>query len=240
MLETGLKLFNSIIANRIKKALSAHPVMFPIQDAFLPNKNIEDSLQILNEVISDANRHDKELHVVYLDLKRAFDRAEFWMSELALKKIGLPENIIRVISDITKDASRSVLTTEGLTDEWMLECGVPQGEVLSPLRFVAIMDMLAIWLAERANGKNPFKGHYGYKMEKVKEGRKQCPSTAPQTSWDRFHMSSPPNVFARFFCDDIVLIDKTCEEVQDMLGVVNEFMRFIGIPINAKKIKILL
>ncbi|KAK3260368.1 hypothetical protein CYMTET_21442 [Cymbomonas tetramitiformis] len=40
MLETGLKLFNTIIANRIKVSLNRHPILFPIQDAFLPNKNI--------------------------------------------------------------------------------------------------------------------------------------------------------------------------------------------------------
>ena len=84
MLETGLKLFNTIIANRIKASLNRHPIFFPIQDAFLPNRNIDDSLHILNEVISDANRFDKELHIVYLDLKQAFDRAEFWMSNIAL------------------------------------------------------------------------------------------------------------------------------------------------------------
>ena len=81
----------------------------------------------MNEVISDANRYDKELHIVYLDLKQAFDRAEFWMSNIALEKMGFPEKIIRVVSNITEDASRTVLTEDGLTDEWSLQCGVPQG-----------------------------------------------------------------------------------------------------------------
>ena len=125
MLETGLKLFNTIIANRIKASLNKHPIFFPIQDAFLPNRNIDDSLHILNEVISDANRFDKELHIVYLDLKQAFDRAEFWMSNIALEKLGFPEKIIKVVSNITENASRAVLTEDGLTDEWSLECGVP-------------------------------------------------------------------------------------------------------------------
>ncbi|KAK3242335.1 hypothetical protein CYMTET_47954 [Cymbomonas tetramitiformis] len=150
---------------------------------------------------------------------------EFWMSKLALEKIGLPENIITIISDITSEASRSVLTSEGMTDEWMLECGVPQGEVLSPLRFVAIMDILAIWLAERANGKNPMKQTYGYALEKPRDATRNPGATSPQKNRKWLNMNSPPNIFARFFCDDIILIGKSREEVQDMLGVINEFMR---------------
>ena len=34
-----------------------------------------------------------------------------------------------------------------------------------------------------------------------------------------------------------MLVGKTKDEVQDMLGIVNEFMSFIGIPINVKKSK---
>ncbi|KAK3266126.1 hypothetical protein CYMTET_25229 [Cymbomonas tetramitiformis] len=237
MLETGLKLFNTIIANRLKTILNTHPILFPIQDAFLPNKNIDDSLQILNEVISDANRYDKDLHVVYLDLKQAFDRAEFWMSDLALRKLGFPPQIISIISDITNDASRMVLTEEGLTDEWSLECGVPQGEVLSPLRFVAVMDILAIWLAKRANGANPSGTTYGYELHSERHRPDKPGNDVTLPSQNLLEKDTPLNIFARFFCDDIMLVGKTKNEVQDMLGIVNEFMSFIGIPINVKKYK---
>eukprot|EP00854_Cymbomonas_tetramitiformis_P034530 gene34530-biopygen32818 len=55
------------------------------------------------------------------------------MSNLALDKLGFPKEITEIISNITDEATRTVLTEEGLTDEWSLECGVLQGEVLSPL-----------------------------------------------------------------------------------------------------------
>ena len=130
-----------------------------------------------------------------------------------------------------------VLTEEGLTDEWSLECGVPQGEVLSPLRFVAIMDILAIWLAKRANGANPTGASYGYKLQPTHQKRGGLSDGVYQPTPNMLDTEAPLSIFARFFCDDILLIGKTKEEVQDMLGVVNEFMTFIDIPINVKKSK---
>ena len=88
----------------------------------------------------------------FLDLKQAFERVEPWASDLALERLGIPASVRDIFNTLDTSSSRRLATRDGLSDEWRLECGVPQGEVASPFRFIALMDMLAAWLQKKKNG----------------------------------------------------------------------------------------
>ena len=149
MLETGLKLLTSCVATRIMKVLQRRQIFAPVQFAFLPDVNILDPLKMVEQIQNEARTHNNELHQVFLDLTQAFDRLEFWASDVAITRLGFSDKIKNLLNNLTESSERTVITKDGNTESWTLKCGIPQGEVLSPLRFISIMDMLASWILQR-------------------------------------------------------------------------------------------
>ena len=99
------------------------------------------------------------------------------------------------------DANESITTMDGITDPWKLACGIPQGEVLSPLRFVALMDILGIWLMRRCHGENPEHKEIGYSLD-----------------------SNPSlTIFSRLFCDDILLITDDKDDIDAKMTFMQMF-----------------
>ena len=229
MLETGLKLMTHLIGNRITKCMSENPRFAPIQHAFLPGSNIMDAVHIVELTQERARMENVPIHQLFLDLTQAYDRLEFWASKMALDRLGLPVRVVEFFTKLDTGSTRNVATVDGVTTDWDYECGVPQGEVLSPLRFIAVMDMLATWLTLRCNGANPSGKRMGFAIRKPHD-KVRCPNPALAGKSDE-----ELRAFASMYCDDIWLVTDSAGDMQDLLGVVSEFMSTLGIPINGKK-----
>ena len=229
MLETGLKLLTSCIMNRIQDSMTRTPVLCPTQSAFLPGSNIRDLTRLVETAQKSARDEKRELHMGFLDLKQAFERVEPWASDLALERLGIPASVRDIFNTLDTSSSRRLATRDGLSDEWRLECGVPQGEVASPFRFIALMDMLAAWLQIRCEGHNPTGAKMGFpfKLADFTRRSKILPWATQEQRTVRGH--------SFFFCDDICLMASSHQELQDMVAVVSEFMQIVGIPLNAQK-----
>ena len=176
-----------------------------------------------------ARKNGRELHQVFMDLTQAFDRLEFWAGDLAMERLNFPDQLQNLMNNLNQNSEREVITRDGTTESWTLECGVPQGEVLSPLRFIAVMDMLATWITKRCQGHNPKNKKYGYRLTPVNSKQmNQLAQIEPS-------ISQEIRIIGNMFCDDIQLTTETFEDMQDLVGIVQEFMGTFGIPINANK-----
>lgn len=228
MLETGLKLFTQILANRITKLLSENQIYAPTQYAFLPQKTIMDPLRLIEAAQSSARNQSKEIHHTFMDLTQAFDRLEYWASDLALHRMKYPTKFKKLIQNLNTDSNRCIITTDGNTTPWKLQCGVAQGEVLSPIRFITVMDMLATWLAMRANKCNPKEKQMGYDISPKTTRHRQSVHTSK-------NKVLKPILSSLLYCDDIALTTDNFDDMQDLVGVISEFMSTFGIQINNKK-----
>ena len=237
MLESGLKMLTSILATRINEILRKDPVYNPVQFAFLPGRNIMDPLHIIENVQSNARTNNAEIHQTFLDLTQAFDRLEFWASDLAIKRMNYPQKFTNLIDNLNTDSERKIITKDGITTPWKLECGVAQGEVLSPIRFITLMDMLATWITIRSNKQNPTNKIIGYQMKhKAANQHKAKLKTTSQETIDQPPYNKLPTVITvLMYCDDLVITTDNFEDMQDLIGVISEFMNTFGIPINNKK-----
>lgn len=104
MLESGLKMLTSILATRINEILRKDPIYNPVQFAFLPGRNIMDPLHIIENVQSNARTNNAEIHQTFLDLTQAFDRLEFWASDLAIKRMNYPQKFTNLIDNLNTDS----------------------------------------------------------------------------------------------------------------------------------------
>uniref|UniRef100_A0A3B3HUS4 ribonuclease H n=1 Tax=Oryzias latipes TaxID=8090 RepID=A0A3B3HUS4_ORYLA len=84
----------------------------------------------------------KELHCVFVDLEKAYDRVpreELWY---CMRSSGVAEKYVRVVQDMYERSMTVVRCAVGQTEEFKVEVGLHQGSALSPFLFAMLMDRL--------------------------------------------------------------------------------------------------
>ncbi|KAK3524328.1 hypothetical protein QTP70_028059, partial [Hemibagrus guttatus] len=85
----------------------------------------------------------RELHCVFVDLEKAYDRVpreELWY---CMRKSGVAEKYVRVVQDMYERSRTVVRCAVGQTEEFKVEVGLHQGSTLSPFLFAIVMDQLS-------------------------------------------------------------------------------------------------
>ncbi|KAK3559672.1 hypothetical protein QTP86_013919, partial [Hemibagrus guttatus] len=109
----------------------------------MPRKSTTDAifpLRILMEKYRDGQR---ELHCVFVDLEKVYDRVpreELWY---CMRKSGVAEKYVRVVQDMYERSRTVVRCAVGQTEEFKVEVGLHQGSALSPFLFAIVMDQLS-------------------------------------------------------------------------------------------------
>ncbi|KAK3540325.1 hypothetical protein QTP70_029588, partial [Hemibagrus guttatus] len=85
----------------------------------------------------------RELHCVFVDLEKAYDRVpreELWY---CMRKSGVAEKYVRVVQDMYERSRTVVRCAVGQTEEFKVEVELHQGSALSPFLFAIVMDQLS-------------------------------------------------------------------------------------------------
>ncbi|KAK3529353.1 hypothetical protein QTP70_029338, partial [Hemibagrus guttatus] len=132
-----MKLWERVVEARLRKVVE----ICEQQYGFMPRKSTTDvALRILMEKYRDGQR---ELHCVFVDLEKAYDRApreELWY---CMRKSGVAEKYVRVVQDMYERSRTVVRCAVGQTEEFKVEVGLHQGSALSPFLFAIVMDQLS-------------------------------------------------------------------------------------------------
>ncbi|KAK3548808.1 hypothetical protein QTP70_020691 [Hemibagrus guttatus] len=98
------------------------------------------TLEMVKQQYRDGQR---ELHCVFVDLEKAYDRVpreELWY---CMRKSGVAEKYVRVVQDMYERSRTVVRCAVGQTEEFKVEVGLHQGSALSPFQFAIVMDQLS-------------------------------------------------------------------------------------------------
>ena len=125
------KIFERIIYNRINSIL----------DKFIPDyqygfrKKRGSADQLLRFISSIQDAKNKKLHVgiLFLDIKKAFDRVDRNLLLSLLYGKGIRGKCLRAIQNIVNVESIRVLLNQRISKEFTTKEGTPQGGILSPL-----------------------------------------------------------------------------------------------------------
>ncbi|KAK3574486.1 hypothetical protein QTP86_008088 [Hemibagrus guttatus] len=108
---------------------------------------LPDDWETTAEVIRETGRKyrdgQRELHCVFVDLEKAYDRVpreELWY---CMRKSGVAEKYVRVVQDMYERSRTVVRCAVGQTEEFKVEVGLHQGSALSPFLFAIVMDQLS-------------------------------------------------------------------------------------------------
>ena len=97
---------------------------------------------ILREISEKYREKGRDLHMVFIDLEKAYDRVpreELWR---CLREKMVPEKYARLIKEMYRDVNTRVRSGVGTTKGFEVKVGLHQGSALSPFLFNIVFDML--------------------------------------------------------------------------------------------------
>ena len=112
------------------------------QYGFQPGKSTIQPLFCLRMLQEKHREFGKELHAVFVDLEKAYDRVPRQLIWYSLRRKGVPEAYINIIRDMYTGCKTSAMASAGMTKGIEIGVGLHQGSALSPLLFVIIIDVI--------------------------------------------------------------------------------------------------
>ncbi|KAK3561816.1 hypothetical protein QTP86_014395, partial [Hemibagrus guttatus] len=134
-----MKVWERVVEARLKKVVE----ICEQQYGFMPRKSTTDAILALRILMEKYRDGQKEVHCVFIDLEKAYDRVpreELWY---CMRKSGVAEKYVRVVQDMYERSRTVVRCAVGQTEEFKVEVGLHQGSALSPFLFAIVMDHLS-------------------------------------------------------------------------------------------------
>ncbi|KAK3531996.1 hypothetical protein QTP86_002517, partial [Hemibagrus guttatus] len=134
-----MKVWERVVEARLRKVVE----ICEQQYGFMPRKSTTDAIFALRISMEKYRDGQKELHCVFVDLEKAYDRVpreELWY---CMRKSGVAEKYVRVVQDMYERSRTVVRCAVGQTEEFNVEVGLHQGSALSPFLFAIVMDQLS-------------------------------------------------------------------------------------------------
>lgn len=239
LIDTGRKLFSTILTKRLSRILEDHGILSGDNFGAAEGRQAHDAVHILQTVIEDAVHKSRNLEICSLDIKKAFDSVPFPSIRKSLERLKIPEGYIELIMQIATARSVQVITGQGLTAPFRPLAGIEQGEVNAPLLWKIFYDPLLTKLKAMTDD--------GYKMT---IGDVEKPKFTSYLNLSDGHMSqgteglqtgmpleTPRTIVVPSvaFVDDLTLIAETFEAMVRLIAIVDAFMMLHDIELNPAK-----
>ncbi|KAK3508314.1 hypothetical protein QTP70_020508 [Hemibagrus guttatus] len=131
-----MKVWERVVEARLRKVVE----ICEQQYGFMPRKSTTDAIFALRILMEKYRDGQRELHCVFVDLEKAYDRVpreELWY---CMRKSGVAEKYVRVVQDMYERSRTVVRCAVGQTEEFNVKVGLHQGSALSPFLFAIVMD----------------------------------------------------------------------------------------------------
>ena len=133
-----MKVWERIIETRLRDRVEISKQQY----GFMPGKGTTDAMFALRMLMEKYREGQRELHCVFMDLEKTYDRVpreELWY---CMRKSGIVEKYVQLVQDMYEGSETVVRCAVGTTESFKVKVGMHQGSALSPFLFAVIMDRL--------------------------------------------------------------------------------------------------
>ncbi|XP_062113347.1 uncharacterized protein LOC133824478 [Humulus lupulus] len=179
------------------------------QGAFIKDRTLAHNVLILHVLLKGYKmKHSSPRCLLKIDLSKAYDSIDWDFLENLLKALRFPGRFIRWIMICLRGASYCLMLNGCLHGSFQGGKGLRQGDPISPLLFVIVMEYLTRSIFQAAKGK-------GFKFHPL------CKSL---------------NIISLYFADDfLVLCKANTSSIQIIQHALDEFSAASGLLINKSK-----
>jgi hypothetical protein len=146
LLSHSLKLWERVIEARFREIVNISERQY----GFQKGKSTIQPMFCLRILQEKFREFDKGLHLVFVDLEKAYDTVPRELIWYCLRKRSVPEEYVRIIQDMYTNCKTRVTTVVGQTEGIAIEVGLHQGSALSPFLFIIILDVLTEEIEEES------------------------------------------------------------------------------------------
>ena len=132
-----MKLWERVIEGRLRKEI---PIL-KNQFDFMSGRSTIEAIHLIRRLMKMYRDRKKNLHMVFIDLEKAYDRVPREVLWEYLAKKRMSKAYIRAIKDMYKRVKTSVRSSASDTEYFSIDIGLYQGSALS-LFLLTIMDEL--------------------------------------------------------------------------------------------------
>ncbi|KAL4084839.1 hypothetical protein QTP88_027723 [Uroleucon formosanum] len=133
LLDTCYKILTTLILERLNPYIEE--IVGNYQCGFRRGKSTIDHVFALRQIMSKYYEFGKDLHLVFVDYKQAYDsvdREELWKTLVIL---GIPKKYVKLIKACYEKTLCKVCYLQGISDPFEVKSGLKQGDALSPALF---------------------------------------------------------------------------------------------------------
>ena len=141
-----MKIWEKIIDGWIRDETSIGAEQF----GFMLGRSTMDAVFSLRVIMEKYREGQKGLHMVFIDLEKAYDwvpQQEVWR---CMREKGVPEKYVKIIQDMYDRVQTHVWCSVGETEKFPVKVGLHQGSALSPYLFNLIMDVISAEVRDEA------------------------------------------------------------------------------------------
>jgi hypothetical protein len=135
-----LKIYTRILEMRLREIVE--PELEEEQGACRPLRQTQDHIYSIRTICEKFIDKGKDVYFALLDLKVAFDLIPRQVIWEALAEINVPEALTQAIKSTFTGVKGVVRINGRSSDPFDIESGVKQGDSMSPLLFIIVMDAI--------------------------------------------------------------------------------------------------
>nr|ACN78498.1 putative reverse transcriptase [Arachis hypogaea] len=136
-LMTGIRLFRALVGYAQGKKIKT----LTTTEGFKTLSTTE-AIYLLRRMMERYRSNKRDLHMVFIDLEKAYDRVPREVLWKVLEKKTVRIAYSCAIKDMYDGATTSVKTQGGVTKKFLISIGLYQGSSLSPYLFTLVLEVL--------------------------------------------------------------------------------------------------
>jgi sorting nexin-29 len=149
LLNIAYKIFAVLLNERLIEIIENKLV--DNQMGFCPNRSTIDNIFIVRQIFEKSHEHNSDLYNIFVAYPLAFDSVYSNQRIECLKKFDVPDKLIRLIALTLIHTRVRVKVNRDFTEEFIVKCGVRQGDPLSATLFSLVIDTILKQMELRGN-----------------------------------------------------------------------------------------